>query len=177
MIREQTRTRDHHGIVSTALVPGGFYRCNSVGEFRCAVTGFSVPGCTAEIDPASRAIVKLHLPAPVQLPTHKIAYDAKDRGEKVEVPFLHVDEIGAHEALQMAADTGLIVHVLDEEVAELWPEAYAQKRAKITYNPFADARKSQNALLDLIERAKVDLQAAKERDKAAHAEASQAVAK
>lgn len=172
-----TSTRDHGGLIAApALECGKFYVSVQCGGFTDVVSGLHVPGPVAIVDSLNKQIIGVELRAPIQLPHAKIAYNPKDRAEKIEVPFFEYNELG-ESALQMACNTGIIVHVPDEEVQALWPEAWATRQEHIVFDPFKDARTNHRPILDLIGEAKAKLAEARDHGKAAQAEAAQAAAK
>lgn len=139
-----------------------------------------IPGCTAVVDERLRVITELRLPdAPVQVPTHKMTIKlGKSREDEIEwheVPFTDYCPQGIGEGLQMAADTGVIVEISDEEMAELWPAVWATRKERILFDPRQLKTGTAEPMLDLIERAKQDrLANARAATKQAHEDAASA---
>lgn len=164
--------RNHGGIISETLQPGAFYQSTDPGGFTDSTTGLHIPGPKVKVDDERRQIIEItSLPDPIQLPTHKISYDMKDRKLEVECEFNRVDEAPIHDGLQMALNTGIIRAIPDEVVKERYPKAWAKRQEKIV---FSRDHEKVVPMLDLIEAAEAKLDAARKGNKKAQDDASKA---
>lgn len=165
--------RNHGGLISETLEPGGFYQSTDPGGWSDSVTGLHIPGPKVTVDQERRTIVAVsELPDPIQIPTHKLSYDLKDRNVEVECAFNRADESPIHDGLQMALNTGIIRQVPDDVVKERYPQAWAKHQDKIL---FSRDREKVTPMLDLIEDAEKKMDAARKGNKKAHTEAKSAV--
>lgn len=105
----------------------------------------------------------------------KFGKHPQDAVEWIEMPFGDYDPQGIGEALQMAADSGLIVEVDDEEVKALWGECWTARKERIVFDPRELRTTPAESMIDLIERAKKDrLADARTATKQIHDEAANA---
>jgi len=182
-IREQTRddVRNLGGLLSPAIVNGGYYIATCVGGWADSTTGAKWPGPRAVVNDLTREVEKIiDPPEPQQMFTHKRIRNPKDMAETIEVEFDVWDEAATTDGIQRAIDVGILRHVPDAEVERYYPQAWAKRREMYVYDP-RERNKPQRALLDLLDAARTEahamIDAARERDKAAHAEGTQAAQK
>ena len=131
--------------------------CRQVGGWQDSATGLKIPGPHAVLDPITHAVVELiDFPDPVQIPTHKMSPDLKDPGEFIEVEFFDGDALEIHDGIRLALDTGILEVIDDETVKSEFPNAWAKRRKKWTFEPRAGYRAHEDAeaLLDLYKRCK-----------------------
>ncbi|MHB8590787.1 MAG: hypothetical protein ACYDBO_02230 [Vulcanimicrobiaceae bacterium] len=164
--------RNHGGLIAETLQPGGYYQSTDPGGFTDSTTGLHIPGPKVKVDDERRQVIEVtSLPDPLQVPTHKISYDMKDRKLQIECAFNRVDETPIHDGLQMALNTGIIRLIPDEVVKERYPKAWAKRQEKIVFS--RDHEKTV-PMLDLIEDAEKKLDAARKGNKRAQTEATSA---
>ena len=144
--------KNHGGIIFDAIIPGDFYLSNDPGGWTDRITGIKIPGPIVNIDQDTRMIENIEsMPDPVQLPHFKMIVNTKDKDRKIqersEVPFDRADENPMHDGLNQALATGIIEHVEDEKVRELYPNAWAKRKAHYVYD---DEKKTPRPMGDLI---------------------------
>ena len=135
---------------------GAFYRCTQPGNFTDATTGITIPGARVRVEGVDRRVVGIdHMPAPVQIPTHKMSFTYVDKDEKrmawIEKDFDAQDKLPLHEGLYLAVACGVIEELSDEYVHDRFPEAYAARQEKIVFDPRAGVR-DERPLAELLEK-------------------------
>jgi hypothetical protein len=144
--------KNHGGIIFDTIVPGDFYISNDPGGWTDRITGIKIPGPIVNIDQDTRMIEGIAtMPDPVQIPHVKIVVNVKDKDRKVqertEVPFDRADDMPLNDGLNQALATGIIERLEDEVVAELYPNAWAKRKAHYVYD---DEKKTPRPMRDLI---------------------------
>lgn len=145
--------KNHGGIVYDTIVPGDFYISHDPGGWTDRITGIHIPGSRVRIDPNTRMIEAVEsIPDPVQIPHYKMIVNVKDKDRKVqertEVPFDRPDEYPLHDGLNMALSTGIIQHIEDEDVEDLYPNAWAARREHYVYD---DEKKVMRPMGDMMD--------------------------
>lgn len=173
--------RNHGGLLSPEMIPGGFYIATCVGGFADSTTGAKWSGPRAIVDPLTRQVIGLcDYPEPKQLFTHKRVRNPKDPSEFIEIGFDEYDAAELSDGIKKAIDVSLLQHIPDDEVRQYHPQVWAARQERYVYDP-AQRNKPLKPLQDLLQQAKLEahaaLDAARESTKAAHNAAAQATAK
>ncbi len=155
MTTETKRNLDTLGITHTGLEPGGFYQGLLPGGFTCVSTHIHIPGPKVEFkDEFSREIKAFkEIPEPVQIPHSRFINEKNDDGVYIEklVDF-NTTYKPVHEALMYAVQTGVIRYVPDDEMAEKYPDTYADRQTKLIWREKSSKpAKSSRQLLDEAE--------------------------
>jgi hypothetical protein len=153
---ETRRNLDTLGIAYVSLEEGGFYQGVLPGGFSDVKSLISFPGPKVEFkDEFSREILAFkEIPEPVQIPHVKISKEKNDRGilEERENSFLSMDQDSLHQGILDALQTGVIRYVPDDEMAEKYPETWANRQVKKTWRgPNDKPQKSAHQLVDEAE--------------------------
>lgn len=136
--------KEIHGLVYETIEPGGFYQCVAVGGITDAHTHLHIPGPRVSRDPDSGVILEVtELPSPIQIPSHYISREREVHGEtrspfiEREYRFNERDTNGQRpaELFSQALATGLIRRVSDEDMEKFYPDAFANRKAKIVWRP------------------------------------------
>lgn len=164
MAKATTRKRER---LIERIEPGGFYQGVYAGGFTDATTSLHVPGPIVNIDATrNRQVVSISsLPDPIQIPHKKIVFESKDKDGKVrteiEVDFDRLDEQPLHDGLFQALQTGIIRQVPDEDVEELYPNAWAARKSHLVFSressvqPMSELIEAHEAsLVEALEKAK-----------------------
>jgi len=135
-IKERTRPVDASKIVIERVEPGAFYQHTQPGHYTSPVTGIRIPGPIVTIDSMTNQVNGVgEMPDPVQIPTHKVSFDLKEKDQEVECAFDRIDAEGTCDDLNLALQTGVIRRVPDEKMQELYPDVWARRKERIVWAP------------------------------------------